>query len=116
MPTVEDIGEILALGGMAIDGTQIDWDEWNEDEEDYDDTPTLPDEPIVDILPPVTLDTDLYDKASVSYKQRGEGESICQNCEAWQGLEGDSRVSGRCSIVDGKIFKSGACDLFTKKK
>ena len=117
VPTVEDIGEILELGGMAIDGTQIDWEEWNEDEEDYDDSSTLPNEPIVDILPPVTLDADdLYDKASVSYTQKGKGESTCQNCEAWQGLEGDSRVSGRCSIVDGKIFKSGACELFSKKK
>lgn len=129
VPTVEDISEILALGGMAIDGTELEWEEWNEEEED---SPTVLEEPIAAfipaigdeptettmlVIPPVTLDADdLYDKASVSYTQKGEGDSICQNCEAWQGLEGDSRVSGRCLVVAGKIFKNASCDLFSKKK
>lgn len=105
VPTIEDISEILMLGGMGLDGLPLEEEE--EDEIEGDLTEMRYDPPIMGI--------DELSMAEVGYTTGATG-NYCQDCDYWTGFLPDSTVSGSCAIVAGRVFKKGTCTHFEDKK
>lgn len=111
--TVEDVEEILQLGGMGMDGLPL--------EETpsvlvvepiaLDSVDPVEEEPLPPIAPAKKMSRD-----EAEYVVLGTPEAFCENCQNWAGLDASSKATGNCSLVNGKLFLRGSCSLFEPKK
>lgn len=107
--TLEDVEEILRLGGCDVDGLPLDSDSPAVVVEIADPTPD-PDVPTIEVPEKIS-------PMGAGYMVLGNPDRFCMDCDKWMGFtDPEKKVSGECALVEGSVFTIASCDLFEPKK